>query len=60
MLSLKTIQCPYCWQTFDIEVDCSLPHQQYTEDCKVCCHPVKLDIDIDAEVNISIGVERES
>jgi hypothetical protein len=35
-----TIQCPYCWQSIDILVDGSIPEQEYTEDCQVCCRPI--------------------
>jgi hypothetical protein len=35
----KKIQCPFCGQAFDLVVDTSVPNQQFTTDCEVCCHP---------------------
>jgi hypothetical protein len=38
----ETIQCPYCGQTFDLAVDTSVPTQQFTTDCEVCCRPFEV------------------
>jgi hypothetical protein len=40
------VQCPYCAQSFEVLVDCSVAHQEYIEDCEVCCRPVSLVIDV--------------
>lgn len=34
------LQCPYCWERIEIVVDCSVAHQEYVEDCSVCCRPI--------------------
>ncbi len=34
------ITCPYCWQTWTVLLDLTLPGQSYIEDCAVCCNPV--------------------
>ncbi|HSC47655.1 MAG TPA: CPXCG motif-containing cysteine-rich protein, partial [Gammaproteobacteria bacterium] len=36
------IQCPYCGETIEIVVDCSIENQRYIEDCQVCCRPIDL------------------
>lgn len=41
------IQCPYCWESFEIIVDCSVETQEYIEDCEVCCRPILFDIHVD-------------
>lgn len=38
------IQCPYCWESIEVLVDCSVEQQEYTEDCSVCCHPIALNV----------------
>lgn len=38
------IQCPYCWEEIEILVDCSVPSQEYIEDCSVCCRPITLSV----------------
>ncbi len=44
MLETVSVQCPYCGELMDIEVDCSAGDQEYTEDCPVCCKPVTMVI----------------
>ncbi len=43
-LQNSTIQCPYCWETIEILVDCSVESQQYIEDCQVCCRPINIAV----------------
>ena len=37
-------QCPYCWETISVLVDTSVTHQQYVEDCEVCCNPIEFEL----------------
>jgi len=42
--------CAYCLQVNDITVDSEGgTHQEYIEDCQVCCRPNSLVINIDME-----------
>jgi hypothetical protein len=43
------IQCPYCGETIEIVVDCSIEAQRYIEDCQVCCRPINLIVNVDDE-----------
>lgn len=43
-LQEKTIQCPYCWESINILVDCSVEAQEYIEDCEVCCQPIQIQV----------------
>lgn len=47
MQNLQTafIQCPYCWEHIEVIVDCSVPHQEYVEDCSVCCKPIIITVE---------------
>jgi hypothetical protein len=36
--------CPYCGETITMEVDCSVPVQEYIEDCSVCCRPIVVSV----------------
>ena len=38
------VQCPYCWESFAVVVDCSVPSQRYIEDCEVCCRPLVISL----------------
>jgi hypothetical protein len=53
------ITCPFCWEQLDILLDPSVEHQQYTEDCQVCCHPIDLTVTMAVNGDISVEVERE-
>ena len=43
------VQCPYCWETIDILIDCSVESQEYIEDCQVCCRPILLNVFVDED-----------
>ena len=43
------IDCPYCGETINVMIDCSIPSQQYVEDCQVCCSPILISASVDAE-----------
>lgn len=53
------LQCPACWETFVVLVDPSLSRQELVEDCAVCCRPLLLRIEIDAEGGVSVDARRE-
>jgi transposase-like protein len=53
------IQCPYCGETIEIVVDCSVEHQRYIEDCQVCCKPINLVVAIDAEGAPNVEASQE-
>ncbi|HWR00635.1 MAG TPA: CPXCG motif-containing cysteine-rich protein [Chlorobaculum sp.] len=41
-----SVQCPYCSESFEVLVDCSIEQQEYIEDCEVCCRPVTLVVTV--------------
>ncbi len=38
------VQCPYCGEIIQIEIDPSVEEQDYIEDCSVCCRPIQFNI----------------
>ncbi len=36
------VQCPFCWQKFDLMIDASTPVQRFTTDCEICCRPFEV------------------
>ena len=54
-----SIQCPYCGESIEIAVDCSVDRQVYIEDCEVCCRPISLSVTVDADGIPSIAASRE-
>ena len=47
------IQCPYCGESFSVEIDVSAGDQSYIEDCRVCCAPAELQVRINGDGEIS-------
>ncbi len=41
---LQTVQCPYCGEWIEIQVDASAGEQAYIEDCSVCCRPIEMHL----------------
>ena len=58
LLESILINCPYCGEALEILVDRSEGRQQTIEDCAVCCRPITLIIDCDAEA-ISLEARRD-
>lgn len=59
-LQTTQIQCPYCWETFETVVDCSVPEQTYIEDCYVCCQPIVMQVTVDGEGVITMNAHAEN
>lgn len=57
----QTVQvvCPYCAQSFEVLVDCSIEHQEYTEECGVCNRPVELVIDVLPDGDVAVSTRSE-
>ena len=47
MTETKQIYCPYCGETLEVAIDCSVRRQEYIEDCQVCCRPIVLRVTLD-------------
>jgi hypothetical protein len=56
----QEVQCPYCWELVELEVDSSAGSQVYTEDCAVCCHPMRVAVEVDGEGGLRVEVAREN
>ena len=44
---LKHIDCPYCGESFETDVDISCGSQHFIEDCPVCCRPIEFHLLVD-------------
>jgi len=49
VIILHTVQCPYCGESFETNVDASSGNQEYLEDCYVCCRPIVFHLTADDE-----------
>ncbi len=41
-----SIQCPYCWESYESNADLTLGAQAYVEDCQICCRAISVQIAI--------------
>jgi hypothetical protein len=46
LLKLVSVQCPYCGESIDIMVDCTVENQEFIEDCQVCCKPITFSVTV--------------
>jgi len=44
LIENKRIQCPYCGEIIDVQIDATIAAQSYIEDCTVCCQPIELSV----------------
>jgi hypothetical protein len=48
-IKASKIGCPYCGEQVELLIDCSVGHQEYIEDCQVCCRPITIVASIDED-----------
>ena len=58
-LEKRSVQCPYCGEMIDVMIDCSAPHQDYIEDCQVCCRPINFDVMVSHDGELTVLVSHE-
>jgi hypothetical protein len=46
-LQLHLIQCPFCGENFETQVDASSGSASYVEDCQICCQPIEFSLEVD-------------
>ena len=56
---MQDIECPYCGEVIGLTLDGSAGSQHYIEDCHVCCRPITVMLEVDAEGAAYIRVQSE-
>lgn len=59
-LTSKRVTCPYCGEQIELIIDCSIPEQEYIEDCEVCCRPISLIVSINENGKASVFPKHEN
>jgi hypothetical protein len=50
LLDSALVQCPYCGEQVELELESAGPsRQEYVEDCSVCCRPWKVRVTRDED-----------
>lgn len=57
---LQRVECPYCGESFETQVDTSSGSTRYIEDCQVCCQPIEFTIEVDDSGALSAVTLRRS
>jgi len=52
--------CPYCGESIQLMVDCSVPFQEYIEDCQICCKPMQIQASVDEDGNVDLLIQNEN
>ena len=53
-------QCPYCGETIELLIDCSVAEQDYIEDCQVCCRPISVSVSVNYQGELSVHLAHEN
>ena len=56
MLDVRDVACPYCGETIMLVLDASAGAQRYIEDCAVCCRPITVAMEVDADGEVAVAV----
>ena len=62
MEALQTVllQCPHCWESVELLVDCSVPNQQFVEDCSICCNPILVTMTLGEDDELYVDARMEN
>jgi transcription elongation factor Elf1 len=55
-MEFATIQCPFCGQTMELQIDTSVENQTFTTDCEVCCRPFEVVAESEEGEIVSVDV----
>ena len=60
LITTEKVICPYCSEAIELVVDCSMPLQEYIEDCDVCCQPILVNVETAEDGLPEIELHREN
>ena len=46
-VQFHSVECPYCGESFETQVDTSSGSARYVEDCQICCQPIEFSLEVD-------------
>jgi hypothetical protein len=46
-MQFRSVECPYCGESFETPVDTSAGSARYVEDCQICCQPIEFSLEVD-------------
>jgi transcription elongation factor Elf1 len=56
----QDFNCPYCGEAITVRVDRTGGSRQFfITDCEVCCRPIQVEVDMDADGYVYLVAKRE-
>ena len=56
----QEFNCPYCSAPISVRIDRTAGmRQHFVTDCEVCCRPIEIEADFDAEGIVNVVAKRE-
>jgi transcription elongation factor Elf1 len=52
----ESISCPFCGQAFELVIDTTVPSQQFTTDCEICCRPFEVQVESEPGAVLSLNI----
>ncbi|MDO8825513.1 CPXCG motif-containing cysteine-rich protein [Methylophaga sp.] len=59
-LQEHSLSCPYCGETIEVLLDCTIDYQQYIEDCFVCCRPIQFSVSVHGDGTFEVNATDEN
>ncbi len=59
LLDMQDVECPYCGEVISLTLDSSAGSQRYVEDCHVCCRPITVVLDVDADGDARVTAQSQ-
>ncbi|MBT8131333.1 MAG: CPXCG motif-containing cysteine-rich protein [Gammaproteobacteria bacterium] len=53
LLVERSVTCPSCWEKHDVVIDLTTTEDHLIEDCQVCCNPMRISFQRDADLQLS-------
>jgi hypothetical protein len=59
-MSLEThnVQCPYCGESIEVDIEPLEEAQSFIDDCSVCCHPIQYEVSLNSDDEIEVIASR--
>ena len=57
-LETCAVQCPYCGETIEVDVEPLEETQSFIEDCTVCCRPIQYEATSNSSGELEIVASR--
>ena len=57
-LQSHNVQCPYCGEQIEVDIEVLEEAQSFIEDCSVCCRPIQLEVETNSEDEVEVIASR--